>query len=294
MKHMTNKHVSETKSDSIAKSSGLVLTDNNHNKTVDNAIVLRTMDILRTVREEGSNDVNSNFVGHRDGAEVSSDIVHVQNSEDRISTGELKSASPPLVLSTGSNMKNQVKDIYDNSASYQYFLKNASGDENDTGPAFLVGQAVTGTNLAHKSMRKNDILLHLLLAKFTATLTVDQKQQFAMILELIMNKNDEESDGNNMKEVFQNSKNDSGYNIKKSIIKTRFPHDIHTMKRYYHGGVKSIIMNLPQPKVRLVDNHAYVSIRQCIADFFGNGFYPQQPSLKQTDLQHNLTDCVSI
>ena len=26
--------------------------------------------------------------------------------------------------------------------------------------------------------------------------------------------------------------------------------------------------------------------------FFGNGFYPQQPSLKQTDLQHNLTDCV--
>ena len=134
MKHMTNKHFSETKSDSIAKSSGLVLTDNNHNKTVDNAIVLRTMDILRTVREEGSNDVNSIFVGHRDGAEVSLDIVHVQNSEDRISTGELKSASPPLVLSTGSNMKNQVKDIYDNNASYQYFFKNASGDENDTGP----------------------------------------------------------------------------------------------------------------------------------------------------------------
>ena len=143
----------------------------------------------------------------------------------------LKSASPPLVLSTGSNMENEVKDIYDNNASYQYFTKNASGDENDTGPAFLVGQAVTGTNLAHKSMRKNDILLHLLLAKFTATLTVDQKQQFAMILELIMKKNNEESDGNTtMKEVFQNSKNDSGYNIKRSIIKTRFPHDIHTMK----------------------------------------------------------------
>ena len=100
MKQMTNIHFSETKSDSIAKSSGLVLTDNNHNKTVDNAIVLRTMDILRTICEEGSNDVNSIFVG----AEVSLDIVHVQNNEDRISTGELKSASPPLVLSTGSNI----------------------------------------------------------------------------------------------------------------------------------------------------------------------------------------------
>ena len=55
---------------------------------------------------------------------------------------------------------------------------------------------MTGTNSAHKSMRKNDILLHLLLAKFTATLTVDQKQQFSLILELIIEKNHEESDGN--------------------------------------------------------------------------------------------------
>ena len=95
-----------------------------------------------------------------------------------------------------------------------------------------------------------------------------------------------------MKDIFEKSKNDSIYNIKNSVIKTRFPHDIHTMKRYYHGGVKSIVMNLPQPKIRLVDNHAYVSVRQCIADFFGNDFYPQQPSLKQSDLQRNLTDCV--
>ena len=157
----------------------------------------------------------------------------------------------------------------------------------------MVGQAVTGTNLAHKSMRKNDILLHLLLAKFIATLTVDQKQQFSLILKLIMEKNHEESDGNtNMEDVFENSKNGSINNINNTVIQTRFPHDVQTMRRYYHGGVKSIVMNLPQPKIRLVDNHAYVSVRQCIADFFGNGFYPQQPSSKQTDVQQNLTDCV--
>ena len=155
-----------------------------------------------------------------------------------------------------------------------------------------MGQAVTGTNSSHKSMRKNEILLHLLLAKFIATLTVNQKQQFSMILKLIMKNTHEESNRNtNMKDVYENTKTGSIYNKKKSVIKTRFPHDIHTMNRYYHGGVKSIVMNLPQPKVRLVDNHAYVSVRQCIADFFGNGFYPQQPSLKQTNVQQNLTDC---
>ena len=95
-----------------------------------------------------------------------------------------------------------------------------------------------------------------------------------------------------MEDVFENSKNGSINNINNTVIQTRFPHDVQTMRRYYHGGVKSIVMNLPQPKIRLVDNHAYVSVRQCIADFLGNSFYPQQPSLKQTDVQQNLTDCV--
>ena len=187
-KHMRNKDFSETKSDNISKSIGLVLTDNNHNITVNNEIVSHTMDILRTVDEQGSNNINSHFVGDSDSAPSTLDVMRVRNSEDRISTDTLKSPSTPLVLSTGSNMENEVKDIYDNNASYEYFTKNASRDENDTGPAFLVGQAVTGTNSAHKSMRNNDILLHLLLAKFTATLTVDQKQQFSMILQLITKK----------------------------------------------------------------------------------------------------------
>ena len=95
----------------------------------------------------------------------------------------------------------------------------------------MVGQAAIGTNLAHKSMSKHDILLHLLLAKFTATLTVDQKQQFSLILKRITEKNHEESDGNtSMEDVFENSKNGSINNINNSVIQTRFPHYVHTMR----------------------------------------------------------------
>ena len=173
MKHIKKKDFSETKSDSIAKGLGLVLTDNKPNIIVNNDVVSDKVDLLRTVDEHGSHDVNFDFVRDGDIVPETLDIVCVQKNEDRLSTDRLQYPSAPLVLSTGSDMENQVEDIYDNKASYEYFKKNASGDNNDAGPAFLVGQAVTGTDSAHKSMRKHDILLHLLLAKFTSTLIVD-------------------------------------------------------------------------------------------------------------------------
>jgi hypothetical protein len=41
----------------------------------------------------------------------------------------------------------------------------------DSGPAYMVGKAIMGTMNAHRYMNKDDILLHLLLAKFTANLS---------------------------------------------------------------------------------------------------------------------------
>ena len=316
MSHIKKKDLSEKESNSIANIKGLVLTDDtpsaklqsevqkdvsqkrvlvenkSDKRSRDFKVQSEQIDICNAENIHRDDCVNCNFTSHIDIVADTLDIVHVQN-KDSLLTVRSASASTPLVLSTGCDIENKIRDIYDNKASYEYFQKNASHDKKDTGPAFLVGQAVTGTNSAHKSMNKNDIALHLLLAKFTATLTVDQKHQFTLILKLIMNKNIEESDGNtSMEDGFPNYKNGSIDKTKNSIIKTRYPHDVHTIRRYYHEGVKSIVMNLPQPKITLVDNHAYVSVRQCIADFFGNGFYPQQPSSKTTAEQKKLTNCV--
>ena len=121
--HIKKKDISETKSDSIATSLGIVLTDNKPNITVNNDVVSDTINIVRTVDEHGSHDVNFDFVRDGDIVPDTLDIVRVQKNEDRLSTDRLQYPCAPLILSTGSDMENQVEDIYDNKVSYEYFKK---------------------------------------------------------------------------------------------------------------------------------------------------------------------------
>ena len=87
-----------------------------------------------------------------------------------------------------SNRDYKLHNNYENQQSYNYFQKNASFDAGESGPSFMVGRAIMGTNHAHKYIAKDDILVRLLLANFTATLTVEQKKQFTLILQLIRSK----------------------------------------------------------------------------------------------------------
>ena len=50
-----------------------------------------------------------------------------------------------------------------------------------------------------------------------------------------------------------------GFDARKRIA-TRYPLDESSMRRYYHMGPNSILQNLPQPNVTLIENHAYVSL----------------------------------
>ena len=60
------------------------------------------------------------------------------------------------------------------------------------------------------------------------------------------------------------------------IILTRIPDSDANLRRWYTVGSHSILQNLPHPKIRIVDNHSYVSVKQCIADFLGKGYAPEK------------------
>lgn len=74
------------------------------------------------------------------------------------------------------NTSSRNKNSDDNEHSHAYHCHNAGLDVKDSGPVFMVGRAIMGTMNAHRYMNPNDILLHLLLAKFTATLTIEKKK----------------------------------------------------------------------------------------------------------------------
>ena len=120
-------------------------------------------------------------------------------------------------------------------------------------------------------MGGNDILLYLLLVTFTAGITVNQKQQFTIILQLIAKKNDLEKANMNFDEYSDITQKDNDI----TVVSGDIPFDNTTVKRYYHDEKDSILRNLPNPTITSIDNHGYVSVRQSTVDFLGKGDYPE-------------------
>ena len=118
-------------------------------------------------------------------------------------------------------------------------------------------------------MNKNDILLHLLLAKFTFTLSSEQRKQFCLILQLIRKKaNDDECKSTNMKKrksdelQNDNTKSDIVDELDTSRhISTRYPLNNSAIQRYYIKSPNSIIQSIPQPRITVIDKYSYVSVR---------------------------------
>ena len=52
----------------------------------------------------------------------------------------------------------------------------------------MVGKAVLGSLNGHKHLDPDDILLHLFMAKFTSSLTIDQKHLFGLVLQIVIKK----------------------------------------------------------------------------------------------------------
>ena len=53
------------------------------------------------------------------------------------------------------------------------------------GPSYLVGRALSETSNLHESMDIDDIMLHLLIAKFVAKLSKNERLEFAFILKML-------------------------------------------------------------------------------------------------------------
>ena len=81
-----------------------------------------------------------------------------------------------------------VEDMFDRKETYNYINHNISVERPYDGPSYLVGRAISDTNNLHEKMNENDIMLHLLMAKFVNKLSKKQRLEFAFILKLLSKK----------------------------------------------------------------------------------------------------------
>ena len=131
-------------------------------------------------------------------------------------------------------------------------------------------------------MDNNDIMLHLLMANFVTKLSKNQRLQFALIMKLLMKKY-----GSCKKDETTKSRDNEHTN---SILVTVIPTSDSEFRKVYMTGQSSIWKNLPRPKVSMVDDHSYVSIRQCIIQFLANGKMPQRVSKEKGNNVTSLSD----
>ena len=221
----------------------------------------------------------------------SKDMIHV-NKRAKLDTTEHHSILTPNIISdTGDNESTSTTTNdtfsfpYDRNESTEYFAHNASTETPDKGPSYLVGMALCNTNSSYKYISDDDIVLHLLIATFVSSLTRNQRIEFGFILELI-----------NKKLHHQNETKDSKMKVsaeeteKDPIILTRIPDSDADLRRWYTKGPHSILKNLPHPKINIVENHSYVSVKQCIADFLGKGYAPEKVKDVNMDRIRRIVD----
>ena len=72
------------------------------------------------------------------------------------------------------------KDLYDWEKSRRYMKFNNSAKRPIDGPAYLVGKETSGTNYIHRKKSEDDILLHLIMARFVTTLSKKQRLEFLL------------------------------------------------------------------------------------------------------------------
>ena len=184
-------------------------------------------------------------------------IDNERNLNDGVTSECIKTEKRELLVT-----KTNASDVSVNSTS----VESASS---------LVAKANCGTGLLQPLISNEDTMLHILLARFTSKITRYQRHDLCEIINLIKKKysirNNETSDYSGI----QN-------------ISLDLPINDACIRQTYLTGSNSIMKNLPIPSVKVVENHSYVSVRECLSNWL---LFNNTPSyISNNNVTHNTVE----
>jgi hypothetical protein len=206
---------------------------------------------------------NHNYKKHREGS-----IVEV-NKKRKLNVASIESSDNCIVsdtdvamTSTSSNSiyfsivnKHLSKPSFGHfqkSYNVEYFKQQQLGD---FGASYLVG--LSNFNVKDVvDIKPVEIQMHLNIAALTSTMTRGQREQLATIL----------------KDTADVAVQQSHLRGADRAWMTKIPTTPGDIRSLYIEGKCALLPNLPRPEVTVVDDHAYVSLKDCVADLLGHGF----------------------
>ena len=177
--------------------------------------------------------------------------------EDESFIAPVKVEMPPSEFETyvkGSLQMQPPSFNYSSPESSKYHEHEHAGD--GSGNCYLVGRSQFRSSVTQAAeLDVEEVDYHILLTKLVSSISHGDRMMLSQIL----------SDTVQIVKKQMLWDHSSGHKL------TSIPTTASCIRCRYVEGKYSIIRNLPYPPVQVVDGHAYVSLRDCVADILANG-----------------------
>jgi len=131
----------------------------------------------------------------------------------------------------------------------QLYFKHHHMEE---GPSLLVARSQGFVTDLVQKIDKTEVCFHVGMASLLCTLTRQQRDDLASLLKMCI-------------QITQQHEKAS------QTLKTILPCTAQLMRSLYVKGKNAILPSLPRPSIRMIGDHAYVSLCDCVADLLGHG-----------------------
>jgi hypothetical protein len=193
----------------------------------------RTTEVHYTASFETFPDVENVNEDHPEKAQLSQQLISTSNEcTSRPSTFNFKS-----------------------SRSSNYFRNHA---HNSNGPSYLVSNAIFGSVHDTGRIDHREVVYHILITLFLLSLTTNQQEMFASIMEFVIALTE--------KAVHQRL-----LKMPVPLHQTSPPSSMKDFRNRYLRDPQSIVSNLACPKIQFIHGHGYVSVRDCISNLLAHG-----------------------
>jgi hypothetical protein len=168
--------------------------------------------------------------------------------------------------------ENPAFDHFRGENNKNYFKMQHKGNH---GAAYLVGLSNFKLPNVFENVHPKEVSMHLHIAALACTLTRGQRSQLAAVCDHVADA-----------AVRQHSS-------KQKAWETKIPTSAAAMRSIYVKGKSALLPNLPRPSVTVVDDHAYMSLKDCVADLLGHGYELDsiEPSV---EFSHNPEGAISL
>ena len=184
-------------------------------------------------------------------ADSSNEDIYIINDGENLNEC---TTSTPLMLYSYGILGAITFAVYGSTSSFSFFKHQ---HDNNLGTAALVSNSQFEVPTAAEHIPSDEVDMHMHIASLVSSLTRKQREDLVTVLYEVVNTTI-------ARQGVSSLGNDPEW-------RTKIPTCMKEIRNFYVRGKNAILPNLPKPSVSVIGTHAYVSLKDCMANILGHG-----------------------